>query len=99
MNAIAWIVAQSRRLDLPCGAGLPMLTSGAPARAPGPDAADRTAEWVVSTRRRVTWVDVAERQGCHRYHAMKLLRVAAERGLLRRIPSTHKQRPDLFEGR
>lgn len=98
MNAIVWTVAQSRRLDLPCGAGLPMLDDAGP-RCTGPDAVDRNAEWVVSLRRPVTWVDVVEHLGCHRYYAMRLLRVGAERGLLRRTAAPNPTRPDLFEGR
>lgn len=92
MNAIAWTVAQSRRLDLPCGAG---VRSNIPI---GLDAADRCAQWVVSTSRRVSWRDCVEHFGWNRFHAMRLLRTAAERGLLVRIPSHHRCRPDLFEG-
>lgn len=98
MNGIQWTVAQSRRLDLPCGAGAALL-SGTSVRDQAADAVDRNAEWVISLQRPVTWVEVVEHLGCHRYYAMRLLRVGAERGLLRSTASPNPKRPDLFEGR
>jgi len=95
MNAIAWTVAQSRRLDLPCDAGKALLSPAPPA---GPDPVERAAAWVAASARHVTWVDLAEHLGVGRYRAMALLRDGARRGLLHRIVSTHRARPDLFEG-
>ena len=95
MNAIQWTVAQSRRLDLPCDAGKALLQPSAPAR---PDPVERAAAWVIDSGRRVTWVDLSEHLGVGRYRAMALLREGARRDLLRRIVSSHRARPDLFEG-
>lgn len=99
MNAIAWTVAQSRRLDLPCGAealGYSVAASVPPKHEP--IEREQCAQWVASLGHPVTWVLVAQHFGCTRMAAMKRLQACAEHGLLRRIPSTRKQRPDLFEG-
>jgi len=90
-SACAWMADHINRLELSSGADdAPEETAR--------DAVERCAQWVVSTGRRVTWVDVMEHFGCHRYYAMHLLRKGAERDLLRRIASTNSKRPDLFEG-
>lgn len=95
MSACTWMAAQSRRLDLPCGAGEP----AAAARAfVGPDNVERCAQWVASTGRRISWPEAAEHFGWNRYHAMRMLREGAQRGLLVRIKPQRHRAPDLFEG-
>lgn len=96
MNAIAWTVAQTRRLDLPCGAG-DLLRLGALRAMRGPDAIERCALWVADTGRRVSWVDVSRQFDWQKHHAMKMLRRGVERGLLVRIAVYQSRRPDLFE--
>ena len=93
--ALAWMVAQAQRLDLPCGAGERLQQ---PSAEPVPDPVERCAAWVASTRRLITWVDACEHFGWSRYYAMRLLREGAERGLLRRVASHDSRRPDGFEG-
>lgn len=85
MNALAWTAEQIRSLG--------------PQRAAVPDRFERTGEWVVGMRRPVTWVDLARAHDIGRYEAMRRLREAAQRGLIRRVRSEHANRPDEFEGR
>ncbi len=97
-SPIAWIAAQAQRLDLPCGAGERLQQAATQAGEPVTDPVERCAEWVASTRRRITWVETCAHFGWSRFYAMRRLRQGAERGLLRRIPSENSKRPDLFEG-
>ncbi len=91
ISACAWMADHISRLDLSSG------TEDAPGET-RLDPVERCARWVASERRRITWIDVVEHQGCHRFYAMRLLREGAERGLLRRIASEDSRKPDHFEG-
>lgn len=84
MSAIDWTAEQIRSLR--------------PVRATPADRFERTAQWVIGMRRPVTWGDLAKAHDLKRMEAMKRLREAADRGLIRRVRNEHANRPDEFEG-
>ena len=78
MSALAWTAAQV------CA-----VTPGVPRR---PDVIEVTAEYVVHLMSAVTADDIAAHFRIDKTGAARRLRIAAERGLLRRIDPTRKSR-------
>lgn len=82
MTPIAWTVTQIRSMR--------------PLPAPPRDVVAEAADWVALQRWPVTYHQVMRHFEVGRYHAMRLLREATERGLLVRYRARRPHTPDEF---
>ena len=81
-GSIAWTAEQIRAMR--------------PLRARAIDTTAEVATWVCALGRRITYHDVMRQRECGRYHAMRVLREAAERGLLVRYRARGAHEADQF---